>query len=85
MKCEELLGGLNHYVDGETRSGLCKAIQEHLADCKGCQIVIDNIRQTITLCRVGESEPLPAGLHETICLIMKRRWAAMDRLPCQPR
>ena len=24
MKCEELLGALNEYVDGETRSALCR-------------------------------------------------------------
>lgn len=85
MKCEELLGVLNDYVDGDVRSGLCKAIQEHLADCKGCQIVIDNIRQTITLYRAGAATPLPAGLHETICSIMKKRWSAKYPMPRRPR
>lgn len=75
MKCQELLGALNEYVDGETHSVLCQALQEHLADCNPCRVVIDNIRQTITLYRAGEVMPLPAGLHEKICSIAHQRWA----------
>ena len=76
MKCEELLGTLNDYVDGETQSALCQALQEHLADCNPCRVVIDNIRQTITVYRAGEVLLLPAGLHETVRSIMQTRWAA---------
>jgi predicted anti-sigma-YlaC factor YlaD len=75
MKCQELLAALNDYVDGETQSALCQALQEHLADCNPCRVVIDNIRQTITLYRVGEMMLLPAGLHENLCSIMQKRWA----------
>jgi predicted anti-sigma-YlaC factor YlaD len=76
MKCKELLGALNEYVDGETQSALCQALQEHLADCEPCRVVIDNIRQTITLYRVGEVMRLPAGLHEKILSIMRTRGAS---------
>lgn len=76
MKCQELLGALNDYVDGDARSALCRALQEHLADCGACRIVIDNIRQTITLYRVSERMPLPTELHETIRSVMQERWAA---------
>ena len=76
MKCRELLGALNDYVDGETQSALCQVLQEHLADCDPCRIVIDNIRQTITLYRMDEEVPLPQGLHEQLRVILRRRWAA---------
>lgn len=76
MKCEELLGALNEYVDGQTHTALCRAFQSHLADCNSCRIVIDNIRQTITLYRAEESVPMPSGLHDTLRAIMCQRWAA---------
>jgi predicted anti-sigma-YlaC factor YlaD len=75
MKCDELLGAVNEYLDGETRSALCEAFHEHLADCHPCRLVIDNIRQTITLYRAGEKMALPPGLHERLCAIMRERWA----------
>jgi predicted anti-sigma-YlaC factor YlaD len=76
VNCQHLLGALNDYLDGDTRSALCQTLQEHLADCGSCRVVIDNIRQTITLYRSGERMPLPTGLHETIRSIMQARWAA---------
>jgi hypothetical protein len=85
VKCEELLGALNDYVDGDTRSELCQAAREHMASCQGCRIVIDNIRQTITLCRAGEASSLPPGLHRELLSIMKRRWDATFPLPRHPR
>jgi len=76
MKCDELLGAMNEFLDGETQSALCEALQEHLVDCHSCRLVIDNILQTITLFRAGESVPLPPGLHERLCAIMRERWTA---------
>jgi len=76
MKCDELLNALNEHLDGETRSALCAALQEHLIDCQSCRLVIDNIRQTITLYRAGETVALPTGLHERLRTILRERWSA---------
>jgi predicted anti-sigma-YlaC factor YlaD len=75
MKCEELLAALNEYVDGEQQSVLCQALQEHLTGCNPCQIVIDNIRHTITLYRKGEAVPLPLALHEQLRGLLREQWA----------
>jgi predicted anti-sigma-YlaC factor YlaD len=85
MKCEQLLEALNDYLDGESKSALCRALQEHLADCNQCRIVLDNIRQTITLCRAGERAHLPAELHEKTRSIMQIRWAAKHRRAGRPQ
>jgi predicted anti-sigma-YlaC factor YlaD len=85
MKCEELLGALNDYVDGETQSALCQALQEHLADCNPCRIVIDNIRQTITLYRAGQCADLPAGLHGRLCTVLQQQWLSRCLSRRKPR
>ncbi len=74
MQCEEVLSAVNEYLDGETQSALCQALQEHLAGCKTCRVVIDNVRQTISLYRAGRQVAFPAGLHERLCTIMRHRW-----------
>ncbi len=76
MKCDELLAAMNEYVDGEQESPVCRALREHLADCNPCQIVIDNIRQTITLYKAGQAVPVPAELHGALCAALRQRWAA---------
>jgi predicted anti-sigma-YlaC factor YlaD len=75
MKCEELLAALNEYVDGEQKTALCQALEEHLAHCNPCQIVVDNIRQTITLYRADEVVPLPTEVHEQLRNVLRKRWA----------
>ncbi len=76
MKCRELLGALGDFLDGETQSALCQALQQHLARCNPCRVVIDNLRQTIRLYRLGEEIPLPQGLHAQIRDILREHWAA---------
>jgi hypothetical protein len=48
----------------------CRRFAEHLAGCNPCQVVIDNLRQTITLYRAGEHYALPpefqVRLHQTL-------------------
>jgi len=77
MKCDEILSSINDYLDGETESALCRALRQHLVGCKTCRVVIDNLRQTITLYRAGQEIPLPQGLDERLQAIMRVRWAEL--------
>ncbi len=74
MKCEELLAALNEYVDGELDPAICDPFQEHLKDCNPCQIVIDNVRQTIRLYKAEEQFELPATLHARLGRLLRERW-----------
>ncbi len=71
MTCEELLQALNEYVDGTLDLGICEKFAAHLAGCNPCQVVVDNIRQTISLYRSGEPYPVPdefdRHLKQTLC------------------
>ena len=64
MKCEELLLLLNEYVDGTIEPSFCEEFQKHLAGCNPCQVVVDNIRNTITLYKAGQPYELPAGFRD---------------------
>jgi RNA polymerase sigma-70 factor, ECF subfamily len=74
MKCEELLAALNEYVDGELDPAICDPFREHLQGCNPCQIVVDNIRQTIRLYKAEEQFELPAKLHERLSRVLREQW-----------
>ena len=76
MKCEELLAALNEYVDGDLDPGICGPFQEHLSGCNPCQIVVDNIRQTIKLYKSAERYDLPAALHQQLSRALRAQWKA---------
>ncbi len=76
MKCEELLRAMNEYVDGQLDPGICAEFEQHLAGCNPCQVVVDNIRKTITLYRLDRPHEIPRQLHDRLRQALQERWKA---------
>lgn len=74
MNCNELLQALNEYVEGTVDPGLCSELQNHLAGCNPCQVVVDNIRKTITIYREGREVELPPGCRDRLHAALRERW-----------
>ena len=74
MKCEELLAMLNEYVDGGVDPGVCEQFEKHLAGCNPCQVVVDNIQQTITLYKDGQPYELPVRFRDQLHSALRAKW-----------
>ncbi|HWI58219.1 MAG TPA: anti-sigma factor [Bacillota bacterium] len=74
MKCEALLKLLNEYVDGTVDPGICEEFEQHMAGCNPCQVVVDNIRKTITLYKAGQPYELPVPFRERLHATLRQRW-----------
>jgi hypothetical protein len=74
MTCEELLKALNDHVDGAELTEICEEYAQHLAGCNPCQVVVDNIRQTISLYRAGQPYSMPAAFQDRLQQSLKSRW-----------
>ena len=74
MTCEELLKALNEYVDGAQLSDMCDEFATHLAGCNPCQVVVDNIRQTISLYSGGQPYEMPTEFQERLQATLRARW-----------
>ena len=79
MNCDELLAILNEYVDGSVDPGVCETFEKHLAGCNPCQVVVDNIRQTITLYKDGQPYELPAAFHRKLHDALRQRFTQLRR------
>ena len=77
MKCAELLKYLNEYVDGTVDPAVCEEFEKHMAGCNPCQVVVDNIRKTITLYKEGQAYKLPAEFRERLHNALRQRWKEM--------
>jgi anti-sigma factor (TIGR02949 family) len=66
--CHNLLKSLSEYIDGELSQDLCTVIDQHLAGCDNCRIVIDSLRKTISLYQAtNDSETdLPTQVRERL-------------------
>jgi hypothetical protein len=76
MKCAELLAALNEYVEGTVDPAICEEFEKHMAGCNPCQVVVDNIRQTITLYKEGKPYDLPVAFRQRLHSTLRQRWSA---------
>ena len=74
MQCEELLKILSEYVDGTVDPAVCEEFESHMAGCNPCQVVVDNIRKTITLYKCGEPYELPVEFRNKLHAALRERW-----------
>ena len=74
MKCEELMAALNDYLDGQVDTAVCKEFQKHLAGCNPCQVVVDNVRKTIVLCKNGQVYEIPPACREKMHQMLREKW-----------
>ncbi len=74
MKCEDLLKHLSEYVDGTVDPAVCEEFEKHMSGCNPCQIVVDNIRKTITLYKNGEQYELPLKFRENLHKALRQCW-----------
>jgi hypothetical protein len=83
MKCEELLKLLNEYVEGTVDPTICAEFEKHMAGCNPCQVVVDNIRKTITLYKNGQPCELPAEFRQELHSALRERWKAAHSEPAK--
>jgi anti-sigma factor RsiW len=74
MKCEEMLAMLSEYVDGAVDPALCAEFEKHMAGCNPCQVVVDNIRKTVTLYKNGQPYELPMEFRTKLHSCLRERW-----------
>lgn len=79
MKCKDLLAKLSEYVDGEIDPAFCEKFEKHLEECDPCQVVVDNIRKTITLYRHGKPYELPEPFRQRLHEALREHWKKTAR------
>jgi len=67
LKCEELLGSLSAYIDGELGPELCQELEKHLSECDNCRVVLNTTKRTIELVHSPvEKSDLPEDVRERL-------------------
>lgn len=75
MTCDDLLKQMNEYVDDNVAPGVCDELREHLKGCESCRVVVDNIRNSITLYRNGREIDLPPECQQRLRGLLREKWS----------
>lgn len=82
LSCEELLGSLSAYIDGDLAPALCQELEKHLEGCDNCRVVLNTTKRTIELVRLpDEKSDLPDDVRERLF----KRLNLDDYLNSKPR
>ena len=72
-------------MDGTVDPAICEEFEKHMAGCNPCQVVVDNIRKTITLYKEGRPYELPAAFRTKLHQVLQQRWKETHPAPGQKR
>lgn len=62
-ECESVLRSISAYLDGELPGTQCDFIEKHCAHCAGCAAVVQELRETIGLCRSAATAQIPDAVR----------------------
>ena len=74
VKCKEVIDQLSDYLDAEAREELCRAIEEHLAHCGDCKVVVDTVRKTIVLYHNSGPDEAPRRVSAALESVLTREY-----------
>jgi predicted anti-sigma-YlaC factor YlaD len=66
FSCADFLSEFGDYLDGCASPEVKLCIEEHLRECKSCQVIIDSTAKTIRIVTESDSFSLPADQIEPI-------------------
>lgn len=66
ISCADFLAEFGDYLEGCARPEIKACIEEHLRECKTCQVIVDSTSKTIRIVTESETFSLPPGEVEPI-------------------
>ena len=66
LSCADFLAEFGDYIDGAASAELRAHLEEHLRECKTCQVIVDSTRKTIQIVTESGSFFLPSDAIEPL-------------------
>ena len=66
LSCSDFLAELGDYIDDAASVYLRTHLEEHLRECKTCQVIVDSTRKTIQIVTECGSFTLPSNAIEPL-------------------
>lgn len=76
FSCEEVRSALSDYVDGDVSPDIRRELEQHLAECRTCQVLYDTTRKTLRIVTDAGSLEIPEAVSERL---IKRIMSGLGR------
>jgi anti-sigma factor RsiW len=65
-RCKALFEKMSEYLDNELDQDARNAIEEHLKQCRPCQVCLATLNRTVSLLKNLDSAPIPEGFSRRL-------------------
>jgi anti-sigma factor (TIGR02949 family) len=66
FSCEDVRAALSDYVDGDVSPDIRRELEQHLAECRTCQVLYDTTRKTLRIVTDAGSVEIPEDISERL-------------------
>jgi anti-sigma factor RsiW len=74
VNCKKVILELTSYLDGALDAGVRIDLEQHLARCIDCRVVVDTTRKTIQIFCNSEPVPLPEDVRKRLHTALLERF-----------
>lgn len=76
MECTEVLEQLSEFLDEDSRAELCRAIEQHLTQCRDCRFYVDSVKKTIVLYQSDREVDVPVAVTAQLQAALAKEYRA---------
>jgi anti-sigma factor RsiW len=73
LNCDGVIHEISNYIDGELTAAIKQELENHLAECKECTLVVHQTRLTVELFCDCEVVELPADVRSRLHDALQRK------------
>jgi anti-sigma factor RsiW len=74
VNCKKVILELTNYLDGTLDTTIRVDLEQHLARCTDCRVVVDTTKKTIQIFCNSEPVPLPTDVRERLHTALLERF-----------
>lgn len=64
--CPDVVSALTRHLEGDLSRAQCAEMERHLGDCGQCRAACESLKQTLALCRSGDSPVVPEAVRQRL-------------------
>jgi anti-sigma factor RsiW len=75
LNCKSVISELSNYLDGELELAEKQELQQHLADCQECNLIVNQTKLTVDIFCDSEPVALPPDVQTRLHEALRRKFS----------
>lgn len=76
VTCDKFLDEMSEFLDENVHGGLRQELEDHVAQCPNCWVMLDTTKKTLEIYKGLELEPLSDSLKSRLMAAVEQKLAA---------